>query len=315
MAEFIIMYGGDPYVNGQRAREAVHASLAERPDAEFMELNAADAEPYEFEEAVSPSLLSDNAVVAVANLQNASEELGEAMVSFAKDRTNTSVVVARHEGGNKGKRLVDQLKKAGSTVVDNIPELKYEEDKLSFVNNEFRRRGRTIAPDAAMQLVGVLGSSTGELAAMCGQLCFDFDDDPIDLATAMRYLTANPQANGFEVADRALEGNAAAAIVALRNAIAQGAAIPALVGSIAYKLRLLAKASAIRAGKISQGQAKASYSQIKLAQRRLTGWTSQGMARAFEALAVADEASKSSGGDPAYELEQAVELIARKGRN
>ena len=315
MAEFIIMFGGDPYANAQRAREAVHAALKDRPDAELMEVNASDAEPYEFDEAVSPSLLAECAVVAVANLQNASEELGEAMVAFAKDASNASVVVARHEGGIKGKRLVDRLEKAGATVVKNIPELKKDEDKLAFVNNEFRRRGRTIMPDAAMRLVGVLGANTGELAAMCGQLCFDFDDDPIDLPTAMRYLTANPQANGFEVADRALEGNAAAAIVALRDATAQGAAIPALVGAIVYKLRLLAKASAVRSGKISRGQAKAPYGQIQLAQRRLTGWTSAGMARAFEALAHADEESKTTGGDPMYALERAVELIARKGRD
>lgn len=321
MAKFIIISGGDAFLNERRARETAHAALKDMPDAEFMELDASGAEAYEFDEAVSPSLLADRAVVAVANLQNASEDLGAAMVAFAKDAASGgagaggSVVVARHDGGPKGKGLVNRLKAAGATVVDDVPDLKWENQKVDFVNKEFRRLGRSVTPDAAAQLAGVLGSNTGELAAMCGQLCFDFDTDPIDLDTAMRYLTANPQATGFEVADRALDGNAAGAVIALRNAIAQGVAIPALIGAISYKLRCVAKIAAVDAGKISEAQARLFGRQAGAARRQLRGWNSAGMARAFEALANADTEAKSSGGDPAYALEQAVELIARKGRN
>ncbi len=61
---------------------------------------------------------------------------------------------------------------------------------------------------AAQQLVSVLGSKTGELAAMCEQLCFDFDDNPMGLDRVKPYLTANPQVTGFAVADKAVEGKA-----------------------------------------------------------------------------------------------------------
>ena len=62
---------------------------------------------------------------------------------------------------------------------------------------------------AAQQLVAVLGDKTGELAAMAGQLCFDFDDNPITLERVNQYLTANPQVDGFRVADLALSGRSA----------------------------------------------------------------------------------------------------------
>lgn len=320
MAKFIIIFGGDAYLNERRARETAHAALKDMPDAELMELDASTAEAYEFDEAVAPSLLADSAVVTVANLQNASEELGQTMTAFAKAAAANapdaggSVVIARHDGGPKGKGLVEKLKHAGAIMGDKVPSLKYDNEKIVFVNDEFRRRKRSVTPDAAARLVGVLGSNTGELAAMCGQLCFDFDQDPIDLATAMRYLTANPQATGFEVADRALDGDAAGAVIALRDALAQGVATPALIGAIAYKLRGVAKAAAVNAGKISEQQARLFGKQLGRANRQLRGWNSAGMARAFEALAHADTEAKSSGGDPAYALEQAVELIARKGR-
>ena len=57
----------------------------------------------------------------------------------------------------------------------------------------FERRKRRVEPMAAQQLVAVLGDRTGELAAMVGQLCFDFDDNPMTLARVNQYLTSNPQ--------------------------------------------------------------------------------------------------------------------------
>lgn len=42
------------------------------------------ADQYAFDEAVSPSLLSDVAVVKLVNLQNADEKLSEALVTYTK---------------------------------------------------------------------------------------------------------------------------------------------------------------------------------------------------------------------------------------
>ena len=94
---------------------------------------------------------------------------------------------------------------------------------------------------AAQQLVAVLGDKTGELAAMAGQLCFDFDDNPITLERVNQYLTANPQVDGFRVADLALSGRAADAIIAMRASIEQGTAPIALIGALAMKLRTMPK--------------------------------------------------------------------------
>lgn len=312
-----IVFGGDAYVNDRMTRDLMHRALDARPDAELVELDAANADRYAFDEAVSPSLLSDVSVVRIDNLQQADEGLGEALVAYckqsAKDPNDSSIVICRHEGGVKGKRLVDQLVRAGARRED-APDLKKPEAKLNFTIQQFERQDRRIDPMAAQQLVAVLGERIGELAAMCSQLCFDFDDDPMTLDRVNQYLTANPQVTGFNVADKAVEGRAAEAIVMMRAAVEQGTDPIALIGALAMKLRTIAKASAVRSGTISQAEAKTNPWVLKNAMRQLGGWTSEGLGRCIRTLAWADEQSKTNGGDPVYALERSIELIAAKGR-
>mgnify|MGYP001174021577 len=149
---------------------------------------------------------------------------------------------------------------------------------------------------------------------MVGQLCFDFDDNPMTLARVNQYLTSNPQVDGFRVADLALSGRTADAIIAMRSSVEQGTAPIALIGALAMKLRTMAKASAVRAGTISTAEAKTNPWVLKNATRQLSGWTSSGMSACIQMLAWADEQSKTNGSDPVYALERSIELISRKGR-
>ena len=235
---FHLVYGGDSYLNDQTVRDLKHEAQRRYPDAETIELDAANADHYAFDEAVSPSLLADRAIVIVTNLQNADEKLGDAMVSYCrqacKEPADACIVICQHEGGVKGKRLVEQLTKAGA------------------------------------------------------------------------YKDA--------VADLALSGRTADAIIAMRSSVEQGTAPIALIGALAMKLRTMAKASAVRAGTISTAEAKTNPWVLKNATRQLSGWTSSGMSACIQMLAWADEQSKTNGSDPVYALERSIELISRKGR-
>lgn len=313
-----IVAGGDTYLNAMTVNDLVAKALRAHPDAELIELDATTADQYGFDEAVSPSLLSDMAVVKVMNLQNADEKLVEAMVAFtkqaAKQPAGSSIVICQHDGGIKGKKFIDQIDKAGADK-EVVADLKKPEVQLNFVLSQFEREHRRIDPMAAQQLVSVLGGKTGELASMCHQLCFDFDDNPMTLDRVNQYLTSNPQVTGFAVADKAMAGNASEAIVMMRSAVEQGTDPIALIGALAMKLRTLAKASAVKAGTISQAEAKINPWVLKNTMRQLSGWSSAGLSRCIQALAEADEQSKSNGGDAMYALEQSIALIARKGRN
>ncbi|PLS24501.1 DNA polymerase III subunit delta [Bifidobacterium imperatoris] len=312
-----VVPGGDSYLNASRVKELCAEALKARPDAELIEMDATNADQYAFDEAVSPSLLSDVAVVRVDNLQNADEKLAEAIISYTKqavkDPAGSSIVICQHEGGAKGKRILEQIIKAGAGK-EEVPDLKKPDAQLNFVYKEFEKRKRRVEPAAAQQLIAVLGGKTGELAAMCEQLCFDFDDNPIGLERVNQYLTANPQVTGFAVADKAIEGHTAQAIVMMRAAVEQGTDPIALIGALAMKLRTLAKAAAVKSGTISQAEAKTNPWVLRNATRQLGGWTSAGMSHCIRMLAWADEQSKTNGGDPLYALERCIEDISHKGR-
>ena len=255
------------------------------------------------------------AVVRLENLQAADEALGQALIDFCRETAGveSSIVIARHDGGNRGRRLLDQMARAGA-VTERMPDLKKFDDKVDFVYKRFKAHQRRIQPRAAQRLVDVLGEHTSELAAMCSQLCFDFDQDPMTLEIVNRYLTDSPAVSGFAVADMALAGRSAEAVVALRSALEQGNEPVSLIGVLALKLRTLGKEAAIESGSITTAEAKAAYWQLREAKRQLHGWTSAGLAVCIEALAQADEVSKTSKGDARYALERTVELIAAKGR-
>ncbi|AKV55211.1 DNA polymerase III subunit delta [Bifidobacterium actinocoloniiforme DSM 22766] len=314
---FTILTGGDAFLADRAMRSLRDQAKAVRSQAEVVELDAGQCDAYAFDEAISPSLLSEAGVVLVNNLDDARDALGEAMVAFCaqavKDPESDSVVICRHSGGNKGRRLLAALDKAGARK-EQVPNLKRADDKLGFVLDEFKRRGRRLEPQAAQLLVSVLGDRTAELAAMCEQLCFDFDQDPLTLAVVQEYLTDDPQAGSFLIAELAMGGNGAQAIVAMREALRQGVDALAMIGALAFKVRLLAKVAALDAGKIDQSQVGAPPWQVRQVRRQLKSWTSSSLARAIEALAQADERRKGVGGDPGYAVERALRVVASKGK-
>lgn len=319
-----LVVGGDAYLNELNARNVREKVQKSAPDAEIIELDASTADQYAFDEAVGPSLFGDGTIVIINNLQQADESLVEAIENFCKQAQNSensennfvdssaTWVIARHEGGLKGKSIITRLTKAGANTIT-VPDLKKDDAKLNFVMSIFERHNRSVEPQAAQRLVSVLGSKTGELAALCSQLCFDYDDNPITLDIVDRYLIADPQVTGFFVADKAVAGHAGSAVLAARTAIAQGVDAIALIGALAAKVRVIALAMAIRNGTISSAEAKVNPWALKMAMRQLAGWNSAGVSQCLQSLAWADEQCKGGSSDANYALEKCIMLIASRG--
>ncbi len=316
-----LVVGGDAYLNELNARtlrEKIHQIA---PDAEVIELDSSSADKYAFDEATGPSLFGDGTIVIINDLQNADESLVEAIEKFCQQTQNNennfvesspTWVIARHEGGVKGKSIITRLTKAGANTIT-VPDLKKDDAKLNFVMSIFERHKRSIEPQAAQRLVAVLGGKTGELAALCSQLCFDYDDNPITLDIVDRYLLADPQVTGFFVADKAVAGHAGSAVLAARTAVSQGVDPIALIGALASKIRLIALAIAVRNGTISSAEAKVNPWALKMAMRQIAGWNSSGISKCLQSLAWADEQCKGGASDANYALEKSIMIIASKG--
>ena len=315
-APVTIVVGGDAYLNDLNARDLKARIISAYPDADVVNLDALIADKYAFITATGPSLFSSGTIVVIGNLEQADEDFVQALVDFCANNSKSNGtdcwVIARHEGGVKGKSIVTKLEKAGANKIT-VPDLKKDDARLNFVISLFERQNRSIEPMAAGRIVEVLGGKTDQLAALCSQLCFDFDNNPITLKIVDQYLTSDPQVTGFFVADKAAQGNAPQAILAARTAILQGVDPIALIGALAVKMRIITKAIAVKNGQISAPQAKVNPWALKMAMRDLGGWNENGIRRCFKCLAWADEQCKGGASNADYALEKCISMIACRG--
>jgi DNA polymerase-3 subunit delta len=162
-----------------------------------------------------------------------------------------------------------------------------------------------------------VGSDLRSLAGACSQLASD-TEGVIDVEVVRRYYEGQADVTGFTVADRAVEGRAAEALVQLRWALHAGTDPVPIVTALSMALRNIVKLGSAPRG-LSQADLARELGmppwKIDVVRRQLRGWTPEGIAEAMTAVAEADAQVKGAGTDPVYALERAVITIARcRGR-
>ena len=221
-------------------------------------------------------------------------------------------LVLWHKGGVKGKALVDKIKKLNPEVIA-AEAIKKESEKSEFVRAEFKRLDRKVSTEAVNALIDSLGSDLRELSAACSQLASDVAlQKVIDENDVARYQMGRVESTGFDVADAALEGNTAIALINLRNALSTGTDPVLIVSALASSLRTLAKVSgasrSVRSFELASTLAIAPW-QIDKARKQLTGWSESGLIKAVVATATADADIKGAAADPIYALERAIMTV------
>lgn len=305
----VLVGGPEDYLASRamdRLRQLVRAAA---PDVEVTRMSAAAYEPGALAMNVSPSLFGEQKLIEVEALESMNDAfLADALKYLAQPEAD-AVMVMRHGGGVRGKKLLDAIKAGGWPVVDCQP-LKKDADKISFVMTEFKAASRRIEPDAVQALINAVGASMAELAAACSQLIADattaVDADMVD-----RYYGGRVEASGFKVADAAMAGNAPLALSTLRHALDTGADPVPIVAALAAKLRSLAKVAGAQ-GSSSQIAKQLGMQPwlVEQAQRDVRRWTPEGLVRSIQVTAEADAQVKGLSRDPVYAVEHAVTVIA-----
>ena len=308
-APVVLVGGPEDYLASRamdRLRQLVRAAA---PDVEVTRMSAAAYEPGALAMNVSPSLFGEQKLIEVEALESMNDAfLADALKYLAQPEPD-AVMVMRHGGGVRGKKLLDAIKAGGWPVVDCQP-LKKDAEKIAFVMTEFKAASRRIEPDAVQALINAVGASLAELAAACSQLIADattaVDADMVD-----RYYGGRVEASGFKVADAAMAGNAPLALSTLRHALDTGADPVPIVAALAAKLRSLAKVAG------AQGSSAQIAKQLGMqpwlveqAQRDVRRWTPEGLVRSIQVTAEADAQVKGLSRDPVYAVEHAVTVIA-----
>lgn len=310
-----LVVGTEELLRDRAVADVVSRVRTADPAAEVHHLSAVGLEPGRVGLLASPSLFGEATVIVVREVGEAADALLDELKAYVAAPPADVALVLVHHGGVKGKSLLDAVRKSKAPVVECKP-LKWESEKLAFVQAEFAAAGRRVEAAAASALVDALGTDLRELASACSQLVAD-SEGTVDRALVERYHGGRVEVSGFKVADAAVEGRAEEALRLLRHALATGVDPVPVNAAFATGLRNLARVAGVgrtvRQEDVARDLGMAPF-QVKKARAQLGGWTPDGVGEAIAAVAHADEQIKGGGTDPVYALEKVVVAIARARR-
>ena len=285
------------------------------PDLEVTDLDAAEYSAGSLFQVASPSLFGERRLLRVSRVEKCSDEFLADSILYLEDLQPEVVLVLRHAGGNRGKRLLDAIKSSGeSGLVVECKEIKKDSDRGSFVEQEFKARKVSIEPKAVRALVAAFTSDLSELASACSQLIRDAGPSGVSLATVNEYYGGRVETTSFKIAEQAIGGNFREAIVLMRHAQATGIEPVLIVSAFALKLRTMALVGGSRANiDITAKDLGLAPWQVRNARSDLQGWDEVGLGAAISAVARTDAAVKGLGPQPNHALIQMVRLISNRG--
>lgn len=313
-APVILVTGPEDFL-AERANRLLRDALRERDASlEVHDLRADAYAPGELITLASPSLFGEPRLIRVDGAATMNDAFLEEALEYISAPADDVVVVIRHGGGVRGKKLLDAIRQGtGGGIEVLCSELKRDSDRADFAAAEFRHAGRAIAPAALRTLVSAFTDDLAELAGACQQLLADTEGD-ITEQTVAKYYGGRVETNSFAVVDAAIAGRHGEALGLLRHALATGADPVPMVAAFAMKLRTMAKVGGTRgSGAQTAAQLGLAPWQVDRARRDLQGWTEEGLGRAILAAAETDAAVKGAARDPIYAVESLVRLVATRG--
>lgn len=289
------------------------ATIAADPDSDFTELDGSQLIPGALAELTSPSLFSSVRCLVIRGIQELTDEAQEHLLGYAREPESDVVMVLIHPGGQKGKGLVDKLKKLASvrTVECAAPK---PWERASFVKNEARRAGGQFDTDAADFLAEAVGEDLRALSGAVHQLVHDFEGRRVTTELVRRYFDGRAEVKGFAIADAAIEGQLPKALEQLRWARGNRLDSVLIVGAVASGLRSLARLQSAPSGMRDADLAReigAPPFKIKAMRAQLRSWEPAGLVRALHSVAAADVEIKGGSLDVDYALERMVLRVIR----
>ncbi|MBB5957756.1 DNA polymerase-3 subunit delta [Saccharothrix tamanrassetensis] len=313
-----LVIGEEELLVERAVRSALDAARKVDPQADLTRVKVTDLTPPELVELVSPSLFAEGRVIALEAAQEIGKEIAEAVVAYAKAPADGVVLVVVHSGGGRSKvakELPGALRKAGAAVTE-CPKITKAADREAFVRNEIRSAGGKADPEAVGALIEAVGSDLRELAAASSQLVSD-TGGKVDADAVHRYHRGRAEVTGFAVAEKAVMGDRAGALEALRWAIQLGVPHVLVADALADAVRTIARVLAVGRGdpfKLA-GELGMPPWKVKKAQGQARGWEGDGLAAAMSVVADLNADVKGVAADSGYALERAVlKIVNAYGR-
>ncbi len=302
-----LVTGPEEFLAERAVRSVVEAVRGADPEADHTEIIAGELGAGALAELTSPSLFAATRAVVVRELQELPDGSVDGVVAYAQEPATDIALVLVHSGGQKGKAVLDRLRKAKVTEVKCPAPKPWELGR--FVAGEVRAAGGRIDEPAAGLLVDAVGTDLRALAASAEQLAGDVPEGLIDVATVRSYFGGRAEIKGFAIADAAIGGDQAGALEQLRWALHSGVAPVLVTSAFASGLRGLARLvgapGGLREADLAREVGVPPWKLKTLRQQR-RGWDQGGLATAITAVAKADADVKGAADDPGYALERMV---------
>ncbi|MCA1189190.1 MULTISPECIES: DNA polymerase III subunit delta [unclassified Saccharopolyspora] len=301
---------GDEELLVERALwEAVGAARAADPETELRRIKVSELTPPELDELLSPSLFAEGRVVALEAAQDAGKEIAEAILSHARQPADGVVLVIVHSGGGRGKNakeLPSALRKLNARVTE-CNKITKGPQREAFVKDEVRRAGGRIDAAGVGALIETVGFDLRELSSAASQLVAD-TGGKIDESEVRRYHRGRAEVTGFVVAEKAVTGDLAGALEALRWALQLGVAHVLIADALADSVRTIGRVAAYGRGDPFRlaGDLGMPAWKVKKAQAQARGWSSATVAEALRAVAVLNADVKGMAADADHALERTV---------
>ena len=304
-----LVTGPEEFLNERMVATALDAVRHTHPEAELSETAADQLSMAALADLAAPSLFSSVRVVVVRSIQDLPDDVHGGLVDYAAAPDEDVALVLVHNGGQKGKGLLDKLRKHKSTVTEVKSTAMKAHECPGFVSAEVRRHGGRIAEGAAELLVQSVGSDLRALAGAAHQLASDFAGEPLTAAVVKKYFGGRAEVKSFVVADAAIYGRTAVALEELRWALDTGTAAVLVTSAFAGGLRGLAKFKSAPRGLREADLAREAGVppwKLRILREQARGWDDSGLAKAITAVARADAEVKGAASDAAYSLERMV---------
>ncbi len=312
-APIVLVTGSESYLADRVFRELRDRVRIAQPQLEVTDLDAAYYAVGTLLDVASPSLFGEPRMIRIANGESGGDDFVADIQSYLDVIADDVIVIVRHGGGNRGKKLLDTLRAHPTTLEVECAEIKKEADRAQFASAEFNRLGVKADRAAVGALVEAFAGDLAELAAACEQIASDALGKSITKEFVDTYYEGREEVTSFAVADMAIDGNRAEALRLLRHAIQSGVDPVPLIAAFAAKLRQLAKVGGYTGSPSTASKDLGMPSwMIDKSRSALRKWTGPTLGKAILAVAEADSMVKGAGRDPEFAVERMVDRVASR---
>lgn len=299
-----LVLGEDDFL-AERATKAIVAAAGE--GVEVTTLRAGDVSEGEIAMATSPSLFAEDRVVVVKHAELAGKEPTEILLKACVDPAPGITLVIEHTGGGRQKAMVAKFSKAAE--VHKADPLK-DNERRSWLMEEFRRHGVRPTPDVAAAVLESVGSDLRELASAVSQLVSDTEGE-LTVESVRDYYVGVAEVAGFDIADQAVAGRADRALASTRRALQLGTSPVSISAALARKVGDIAKLHGVRGNPDQLARTVGMHPYVvKKTMQVARQWSGDAVSHAVIIVADLDAEVKGQGGDPQFALENAVRRIA-----